>query len=134
MDILKIEATKDSPNVLLDLNSSIFEIAGKSHPENIKEFFKPIMEWLEEFHLLVKASNKYNIVVKFNYIYINSSSYKYIIIFLKKLKELENDGVNFKFFWYYEDDDDDMKESGQELFELSELGFDFELVPYIDED
>ena len=64
MNILFIEASKDSPKVVFDPTTNIFEISGKSHPENVKEFFKPILEWLNNY--LCEIKDKKDIHIVFN--------------------------------------------------------------------
>lgn len=130
MNKLFIEASKDSPKVVFDPTTNIFEISGKSHPENVKEFFKPILEWLNNYLCEIKDRKDINIVFNLKYIYINSSSYKYIIILLKKMKEFHEAGIGIEFVWHYEDDDDDMKESGEELFEFSNIDLPYKFNPY----
>ncbi|HBF87341.1 MAG TPA: nuclear pore complex subunit [Bacteroidales bacterium] len=134
MDILKIESTKDTPTVILNPITNVFEISGKSHPENIREFFKPIFEWLDNYYTEVKGKKDTKIEFNLNYIYVNSSSFKYLIVLIKKLKEFYESGVYVEFVWHYEQDDDDMKESGFELFEMSEINIPFRYASYIDDD
>ena len=49
MKNIHIEATKYTPEILLDPENCVIEIRGKSYPENTFEFYKPVIEWLEEF-------------------------------------------------------------------------------------
>jgi hypothetical protein len=130
MNPLRIDPTKDSPKVLLDPISNKFEISGKSHPENVREFFRPILEWLDQYFIEIKEKENIQIEFNLNYSYMNSASYKYIIVLLKKMKEFYNQGIKIEFVWHYEEDDDDMKESGIELFELSGVGIPFRFNSY----
>lgn len=130
MDKLFIEASKDSPKVVFDTTTLVFEISGKSHPENVKEFFRPILEWLNNYLTEIKGRNDIKITFHLKYIYINSSSYKYIIILLKKMKEFHDSGIGIDFIWHYEEDDDDMRESGEELFEFSNIDLPFKFETY----
>ena len=47
MEILKIESTEDNPRIVLDRESNILEISGRSLPEDVKTFYEPMMSWIE---------------------------------------------------------------------------------------
>jgi hypothetical protein len=49
MEILKIESTEDSPQIVLDRESNILEISGRSLPEDVNTFYEPTMSWIEEY-------------------------------------------------------------------------------------
>lgn len=134
MDILRIEPSKDTPLVILDPNTNVFDISGKCHPENIREFMAPVFNWLDNYLNEIKGTDNLKIEFNLNYIYVNSSSFKYLIVLIKKLKEFIENGINVEFVWHYEEDDDDMKESGAELFEMSDINIPYRYESYIDED
>ena len=48
METIKILGTDDTPNVILDANNEIFEISGRSLPEDVSAFYEPILSWLDE--------------------------------------------------------------------------------------
>jgi len=48
MESLKIEATDKTPRIILDPYNDIFEISGNSRPENVSEFYFPVINWLNE--------------------------------------------------------------------------------------
>ena len=49
MEPLVVEATPDSPAVLLDKAQGIFELKGRSMPEDPIEFYKPIIAWAADY-------------------------------------------------------------------------------------
>ena len=49
METLKINNTEDTPSVILDMDNELFEIAGKSLPEDVNTFYKPVLSWIEEY-------------------------------------------------------------------------------------
>ena len=49
MEILNLEGTEDTPKIMLDKGNGIFEISGRSLPEDTAEFYQPILEWLEVY-------------------------------------------------------------------------------------
>ena len=44
MEKLIIEATGNSPRIVLDPESRNFEFSGESRPENVRKFYLPILE------------------------------------------------------------------------------------------
>jgi hypothetical protein len=49
MNILEISPTDDSPEINFNPDSGIFELKGKSLPEDVSSFYNPVIEWLEEY-------------------------------------------------------------------------------------
>jgi hypothetical protein len=49
MEKLIIEATVNSPRIVLDPDEQSFEFSGESRPENVRNFYLPVLEWLEKF-------------------------------------------------------------------------------------
>jgi len=49
MEKLKIESTEDSPQIILERESNIMEISGRSLPEDVNTFYEPMMSWIEEY-------------------------------------------------------------------------------------
>ena len=117
---LKIDATEDTPLVELDENGNI-NIEGRSLPENVSLFYKPIFNWIADY---VKEPADYT-TIRIFLNYYNSSSFKCISDILYKLNEICNDG-NMKVEWVYEEDDQSIYETGLEL--KNELTIPFELI------
>ena len=44
-----IAGTEDTPNLVLDIENNVFEISGRSLPEDVVSFYKPVLDWLDEF-------------------------------------------------------------------------------------
>lgn len=107
---LKIEPTHKTPKVYLDPENNVFEISGRSIPEDSVGFYKPILDWLDEY-----AKNPLpQIEFKFELEYFNTASSKNILEILKKLEEIYEKGNDVKIIWYYEEDDEDMEETGED--------------------
>ena len=49
METLEIESTERTPGIKFDYDHHYFEINGEAYPENSDEFFRPIMESLQEY-------------------------------------------------------------------------------------
>lgn len=117
MDPLIIEPTDESPEVILDKENGRFEFGGKSLPEDVKEFYSPILIWLENY---VKDPND-ETNVKFKFDYFNSASAKQILDILSFFEQVKEGGGNVKIDWYYMEDDEDMEEAGDSYGALVEL-------------
>ena len=124
METLDIQGTNDTPKVLLDPNSEIFEISGRSLPEDVVTFYKPVLEWLEEYKTKPLEYTEF----VFRYIYFNTATSKLIQDILIKLEELFEAGNNVQVVWFYEEDDEDMLDSGEEFMENVDVPF--ELMGY----
>ena len=44
-----IEGTPKTPTIKFDVSEGIFEIKGRSIPENSVEFYKPLIDWLDDY-------------------------------------------------------------------------------------
>ena len=109
LERLQFNATEDTPELILDVQSQIFKISGRSMPEDATAFFAPIYNWLLEY---VKNPNP---KTEFfcNMEYFNSSSAKKIVemfFILERIKEKE-----VRIIWYYEEDDRLIETKGHEL-------------------
>jgi hypothetical protein len=49
MEVVNIKGTDDTPKVILDKPNGIFEISGRSLPEDVNMFYEPILEWIDGY-------------------------------------------------------------------------------------
>lgn len=124
MSVIKIQGTDDTPTVTLDKENNIFEISGRSLPEDVVVFYKPILEWLDEY----KNDPLDLTVFNFKLEYFNTASSKLLLDVLLKLEDIHNDGHEVLVKWHYPDDDEDMEEAGEEYSDIVDVPF--EQVPY----
>jgi len=117
MNTLIIEEDLDTPKIILDCEKNLFEISGRSFPEDSYEFFKETLEWIDQY---ADKPNK-NTTFVFKLVYFNSSSYKYFLDILYKLQKVKMKGYGLEVLWYYRDGDLDIKESGEEFNELVDI-------------
>jgi hypothetical protein len=117
---LLIEHGKNTPKVSGDSTSSILVIEGSSFPENVRQFYNPVNDWLDS---IVKSSSTLNVDCKLYYM--SSSS---IIALLKTLKYAERlfGASNISIKWRYEEGDDDICKIGEDFSHL--LGIEFEFI------
>ncbi|HCY01257.1 MAG TPA: nuclear pore complex subunit [Bacteroidales bacterium] len=116
MELISIEGTPKTPTVSMNPQTGVIEIKGRSIPENSIEFYKPIVDWLEEYSKATAAKTVVNIHLE----YFNTSSSKCILDVFKKLEALKN---NVIVNWYYEEDDEDMLEAGEDYESIIKVPF-----------
>ena len=124
MDILDIKATNDTPRVIFDPENDIFEISGRSLPEDVVTFYQPVIDWLDEYVRLPNEKTEF----VFKYIYFNTATSKLIQDILIRLEQIYETGNDVVVIWYYEQDDEDMMDLGEEFKEYVDIPF--ELVPF----
>ncbi|MDF1575824.1 MAG: DUF1987 domain-containing protein [Bacteroidales bacterium] len=129
MEKLIIEATDNSPRIVLDPEARYFEFSGESRPENVRKFYLPILEWMEDYTFsqekLKENERSPGLSCQFNFEYFNSTSAKYILDIFKALNAINALGIKLKIKWLYEEDDEDMLEVGQEMSRMSKLPFEY---------
>jgi SiaC family regulatory phosphoprotein len=125
MKLLHINATEDTPEINLNPESGVIEFSGISIPENAPIFYKPVIDWLEEY---IKSPNKTTDFI-FNIKMISSSSSKIFYDIITKIDQLsENKDVCIRVFWYYSIYDDEILEQGHEYKKMLSVYFDLILV------
>lgn len=131
---LNIPATAKSPKVLLDTDKNIFEIQGNSRPENVRDFYFPIIYKIRKYFEKVIDKNKVDEFneksFKFNFKldYFNSSSAKFISDILVLIRDFTEEGLNLKVNWYFADGDEDMKEVGEDFSEMISVPFNYIMI------
>jgi hypothetical protein len=119
MDVIKILGTDDTPTVTLDAGNNIFEISGRSLPEDVAAFYNPIIEWMEKYNQAPLAKT----IFSFKLVYFNTASSKMLLDILMKLEELHNAGKDVVVKWHFSEDDEDMKEAGEEYADIVDVPF-----------
>lgn len=118
---LNIEATKATPQIVLDKDSKMFLLKGKSFPEESRSFYAPLFTWLEEY---AKDPNE-ETLFEFKMEYFNSSSSLIILEILNLLDRIHKSGKKVTISWSYLDIDEDMLEAGEEYSDLVSLPFEY---------
>ena len=124
MELLDIRGTTDTPKVLFDPDNNIFEISGRSLPEDVITFYQPVIDWLDDYKLVPNKKTEF----VFKYIYFNTATSKLIQDILLRLEQIQETGNDVKVIWYYEEDDEDMYDLGEEFKENVDIPF--EIVEY----
>ncbi|MGE0638069.1 MAG: DUF1987 domain-containing protein [Bacteroidia bacterium] len=119
MEAIIIEGTPKTPSVNFDSASGILQLKGRSIPENSIEFYKPLVEWLDEYAAKPQAKTAVNIQLE----YFNTSSSKCLLDLFKKLEGMHKSGNDITIKWYYEEDDEDMLEAGEDYQSIINIPF-----------
>jgi len=119
MQAIKIKGSDDTPNVILDRDNGIFEISGRSLPEDVAAFYEPILEWLEDYAEEPLEKTIFNFKLE----YFNTASSKLLLDVLLKLEDMFDDGKDVMVRWHFPDDDEDMEEAGEEYADIVEVPF-----------
>ncbi|MEA2105977.1 MAG: DUF1987 domain-containing protein [Bacteroidota bacterium] len=119
MESISIEGTPKTPAVSFNAETGVIEIKGRSIPENSIEFYRPLVEWLEEYSKDPQKLTTVNIQLE----YFNTSSSKCILDVFKKLESIKKARNDVIINWYYEEDDEDMLEAGEDYESIIRIPF-----------
>jgi hypothetical protein len=120
MHIIKYKADGLKPGITLDRMAGKFEISGKSCPENVVEFYQPILDWIDKY-----SENPLDeTIFEFKLQYYNTASSKVLFVLMQKLETIVSNGHQVKIKWYYPEDDEALQEAGEEYDDLIEVDFD----------
>ena len=121
MKTLHILATPKTPEVFFDQKKGIFEIKGKSIPDDAESFYHSLLDWFDEY--LIHPNNE--TVVTIDLEYFNISSSKRLLFLMYKLNELCKNKCTVRVRWLYNESDEDMFELGQDYALMVKVPFDF---------
>lgn len=142
MEPLIIPPTEITPKIHFDTDRCvrgkyIFEISGESRPENVTQFYNPVIDWLEKYKLELLALKsktdyvkKIKIRFKFRLDFFNSGSAKCFFDILQKLEEINNihSMADVKVIWIYDNEDEDIYDAGEELKTMTKVPFQLSLL------
>jgi hypothetical protein len=106
MENLKIKINPDQiyfPAINFNCETGICEISGESYMEETYRFYEPVLNWLNTYFLEKKP-----IIFNVKLTYFNTSSSRFILEILFKLKKYQLEGGDVIVNWYYKKQDADM--------------------------
>lgn len=121
MDKLIIEAENLLPEINLDPQTGKLVFSGKSSPDDVHEFYTPVLNWLKEYALNPAEKT----VMEFYMYYFNTASAKMIFTVMKTLIPLSEVGKHVKIVWKYQEDDEDLLEAGKDYSLIVDVPFEF---------
>lgn len=123
MENLIIHQTDETPEINFNMNGQLL-IKGVSIPENITNFYTPLINWIVALgdHL----PESVNLVFEIEYI--NTSSTRVFIDVIKQVNLLKERCPNTSITWKYEEDDEDIYDLGKDLEYSAKSTFVFETI------
>lgn len=108
---INITETITTPKVFLDADAGVIRIEGRSIPENVMDFYQPLLNWIDEY-----VKNPQDVTeVHLQLEYFNTSSSKRLFDLMRKIEaiaiELKKKAI---INWYYEEDDEDIYFAGSD--------------------
>ena len=119
-NIIKIDQTEDSPEIILDRENYILKLSGPSFPEDAYETFQPVTRWLNAI-----KDEVVSLTCEFDFSILSSASNKLLFEILLKLEDLYQNGKDIAIFWYHDDFDEDMQEEGESFAQAVHVPFKF---------
>jgi len=122
MENIRIEPTKKSLEV--ECAPGYFKLSGNSILSDPRKFFKPIVEWIEEYNQ--NPDEKTTIDLKLEYV--DTASVQSVFDIMRMFKPLEEKQKEIIVNFYFEFDDPELLELG-EIME-GRLGIKFNFIEY----
>lgn len=119
MTNILLDGSPKTPTVNFDGSTGQLDLRGRSIPENSIEFYKPLIDWVDQYSRSPKANTKLRVQLE----YFNTSSSKCILDLFKKLETVRSTGGDVIVEWHYEADDEDMLEAGEDYQAIINLPF-----------
>ncbi len=113
MQSINFIQTEDTPKVLFDVEKGMFEISGRSMPEDTSKFYSPLVEWLMEYAKSPHGINQF----KFHFEFMSTSTTKQmmkVFFAIEQISKMRTVHV----LWMYDKGDLNMKQSGELLQKL----------------
>lgn len=117
-----INATSHTPKIIIDPEKKIFEISGRSLPEEVMDVYLSVLEWVEK-HGEKIISDNYTMTI--NLFYFNSPTARVLHKIFKKLDSLYTGQNDFSVHWIYENEEE--LEDAQDLIDEIKIPFVFVL-------
>lgn len=119
-----LDKTEYTPSVIFDKNIGVFEISGKSLPEDSFGFYEPLVDWLNEY--LMHPNQK--TVFKFDLVYFNTASAKMFFEMLNAFDRSFLKGNDIEIVWCFNEEDEYIFEAGEDFADLLKVPFRFSVL------
>ena len=127
MENLEIEGSHKNffiPTVNFNAKTGICEISGESFLEDTVEFYRPLIDWIEEYINAVKGPIA--LIIKLTYF--NTSTSRSILDILNLLRDYEESGGEIVVNWHYDENDIDMEEDIDDY--IIDTGLEINKIPF----
>ncbi len=113
------------PTVELNAETGICSISGNSYMQDARLFFKPVINWLNEYTSSVKG----DLLMIYNLQNLNTGTSRVLYEILEILKNYKKTGANIKIKWNHFENPEMLQDDIVDL--TSEFGIDVEVVSEI---
>ena len=118
MDNYTLEGTPKSPSVDFNAETGVVKISGRSIPENAREFYRPMIDWVDAYSAQPKPDTIFDICLE----YFNTSSSKSLFDLFKTAEDMHVSGKSRVVVkWKYENDDWEMRDAGLEYSRIIQI-------------
>jgi hypothetical protein len=124
MEYISIKATEATPSIEFIPEEGLLIIKGRSHPENAKIFYGPLIVWCEKYAQNPPEKTTLRIQLE----HFNTISSKSLLDVFRTLSTIRNHGKELVVDWYYESDDEELLDAGRTYQEIT--GLPFMMIPY----
>ncbi len=123
MENLIIHSTEETPEINFNINGQLL-IKGVSIPENITNFYTPIINWI----IALDKNLPQSINLTFEIEYINTSSTRVFIDIIKQINVMKERCSDTVITWNYVEDDEDIFDLGKDLEYSARSAFEFKTI------
>ncbi len=114
-----IKETPKTPSVHFDPESGLFEIKGKSIPENSTGFYGPLFQYLEGYSASPAERTVLNVKLEF----FNTSSSNRIHSLFKRFEKIYLGDRDVLIRWFCENGDENMRDAGKDFKTILQVPF-----------
>lgn len=119
MEKFEKKGTESTPYVGFNFDTGVFEIKGRSIPENSIGFYQPISLMIEEYLKAPKPITQFKIQLE----YYNSSSAACLLNIFRKMEKIQGKSTQITISWYYEKEDEDTLLAGKNFESILAIPF-----------
>ena len=112
------------PTVSFNSKTGICEISGESFLEDTVEFYRPLIDWIEEYIVTIKGPLA--LIIKLTYF--NTSTSRSILDILNLMRDYEESGGEVVVNWHYDENDIDMEEDIDDY--IIDTGLEINKIPF----
>ncbi len=121
MEPIYVKPTPITPEIDFNFSTGVLKLKGRSIPENPKDFFTNILNWLQEYYSSPCEVSE----LWFEMEYINSGSSRYILEILRRIWKYQEEGKKTIVKWHYEEEDESILGLGEYYRDLIEMPIEF---------
>lgn len=119
MEKIDIKETSKTPSVNFDPERGLFEMRGKSIPENSNSFYGPLLQYVEKYGS--RPAERTVLSVRFEFF--NTSSSNRIHALFKRFERIYLSDSDVLIRWYCENGDDNMRDAGRDFKAILQVPF-----------